>query len=418
MPAAQTAARRDAYRGVSHSSEDPVPPVAAAEAERSVPWPLIAALFVLATSGLVHHLYSRRFEETDDAQIDGDISNISPRVGGTIKTVNVVENQAVQAGDLLAEIDPADYQVAVDQAQAAVAQAEALLSAEDPSIPMAQSENTANVKRSSADLTSAQAALSAARKEHRQIQAQLAQAEARDRNAQLELHRGAALVKNHAVSQSDFDSRDNAAAATAAGVAALQESLAAAADRILQHQARVYSARSLLTEVRDNAPRTLASRKALVLARQAGLALARAQLAQAQLNLHYTRIIAPAAGILSKKAVSVGDRVTPGQPLMALSLIGDLWVTADFRETQLARIRPGQSAEIHGDAIGADLYGTVESIGGATDSRFSILPPENAAGNYVKVVQRLPVRIRLLPGQAALSRLRPGMSVEPRVRVQ
>jgi membrane fusion protein (multidrug efflux system) len=170
--------------------------------------------------------------------------------------------------------------------------------------------------------------------------------------------------------------------------------------------------------VRSNAPREVDARRAAVVSRQAALDLAKAQLSQAELNLGYARIAAPTGGIIGKKAINLGDRVAPGQQIMALSQVDSLWVTANFRETQLEHLRVGQSAQVHVDAIAATLHGTVESLGGATGSRYSVLPPENASGNYVKVVQRIPVRIRLDPGQAGLDRLRPGMSVEPSVRVR
>ncbi len=389
-----------------------------APARKGPPRPLIAALLIAAVAGLCYWLYSRQFEDTDDAQIDGNISNISPRVSGTIKSVAIVDNQVVKVGDLLAEIDPADYQVAVVQARAGVAQAEALLQAEDPSVSIAEASNQANVTSNVSDVASAQAAVSGARKEQAQILAQLAQAEANNRNAQLEYQRATRLIASKAIAQADFDSRANAAAAAAAAVEALQQAQAAARDRILQAGAHVNAASSRLSEVQKNGPLNLATRRASVLARQAGLDLARAQLQQAELSLSYTKITAPVGGIIGKKSVSVGDHVAPGQQLMALSQVDAPYVTANFRETQLARIHPGQPVDIHVDAIDADLHGSVASMGGATGSRFSILPPENASGNYVKVVQRIPVRISLFPGQSGMDRLRPGMSVEPRVRLK
>ena len=177
-------------------------------------------------------------------------------------------------------------------------------------------------------------------------------------------------------------------------------------------------ARSRLVEARDNGPRQLAARRAQVQGRRASLDLARARLAQAELNLSYTRIHAPAAGVVGKKSVTTGDRVAPGQQLMAIAQVDSLWVTANYRETQLRHLRPGQPVRIDVDATGWQLTGIIESIGGATGSRFSVLPPENATGNYVKVVQRIPVRIRLHGDPSQRERLRPGMSVEARTRVR
>jgi membrane fusion protein (multidrug efflux system) len=363
-------------------------------------------------------MWARNFEDTDDAQIDGNISNIGPKISGTVKAVYVVDHQPVKAGDLLAEIDPADLEVAVAQARAAVAQAEALLRAEDPTVSITEVSNRAALESTRSDLTSAQASVAEAKKTVDQLTAQLAQAEANNKTAQVERLRAERLIEQNAIAQSEVDQRINAASASTANVEALQHALEAAKERITEQIARVSANQSRMVEVRSNAPRQVEARKASVLGRRAALDLAKAQLAQAELNLSYAKIIAPIDGIVGKKAINVGDRVAPGQQILAVSQLDGLWVTANFRETQLRHVHPGQSARIHVDAIAQDLHGTVESIGGATGSRFSVLPPENASGNYVKVVQRIPVRIVLDPGQAGVDRLRPGMSVEPTVRVQ
>jgi membrane fusion protein (multidrug efflux system) len=378
----------------------------------------LAAAAVLAVGSAGYWLHARQFEDTDDAQIDGNISNLSPKISGTIKAVHVVDNQRVHEGDLLAEIDPADLEVAVAQARAAVAQAEALYRAEDPTVSITETSNRAALESTRSDLTSAQASVAEARKSVEQLTAQLAQAEAINKTAQIDRQRAESLIKDQAISQSDADQRINAATASAANVEALRHALEAARVRVGEQLARVSMNQSRVVEVRSNAPRQVEARRASVLGRRAALELARAQLAQAELNLGYAKITAPTDGVVGKKALNVGDRVAPGQQILAVSQIDSLWVTANFRETQLKQLRPGQRAEIHVDAIAADLHGTVESIGGATGSRFSVLPPENASGNYVKVVQRIPVRILLAPGQTGLERLRPGMSVEPTVRVQ
>ncbi|MFO0727556.1 MAG: HlyD family secretion protein [Myxococcota bacterium] len=379
---------------------------------------MIGVASVVALAALAYYVRSRGYEETDDAQIDGTLSSISARVPGTIQAIAVVENQRVKAGDLLAELDPRDLEVSLAQAKALVAQAEAQLRAEDPSVSMTETSNLAALSGASSDLASAQAGLSAARKEVEQLTAQLAQLEATDRNVQLDRERSSRLVHSGAVTQAEFDSRNNAAIASTAAVEALKQALAAARDRVLQREASARAAESRKTEVQSNAPRQVETRKAALLVRQAALDLARAQLEQAELNRSYARITAPSDGIVGKKSVAVGDRVAPGQQLMAITQAEGLWVTANFRETQLARLRPGQHAKVHVDALDSELEGELESIGGATGSRLSVLPPENASGNYVKVVQRIPVRIRLNPGQSGLDRLRPGMSVEPEVSVQ
>jgi membrane fusion protein (multidrug efflux system) len=378
----------------------------------------LAGLVVAAASAGGYLLHARQFEETDDAQIDGNISSISPRVTGTIQSVYVVENQEVRVGDLLAEIDPADLEVSVLQAKAAVAQAEAQLRAEDPTISITQTSNQTELASTASDLAGAQASVSEARKSVEQLRAQLAQAEANDKTVQIDRQRAEHLAADGAIARAELDQRVNTAIASSANIESLRHALEAAQERVTAQQARAATIGSKLSEVRSNGPRQVETRTAAVEWRRASLELARAQLTQAELNLKYTKIVAPIAGIVGKKAVSVGDRVSPGQQLMALVPVGDIWITANFRENQLERMRTGQSAEVRVDALALSLKGSVESFSGATGSRFSVLPPDNASGNYVKVVQRIPVRIKLDAGQAGLDRLRPGMSVEPTVRLR
>jgi membrane fusion protein (multidrug efflux system) len=363
-------------------------------------------------------LYSRGFEETDDAQVDGTISNVGPRITGTVVAVHVVENQPVREGDLMAEVDPTDLQIALEQARAQVAEAQAQLAVEDPNVPITQASNLSALASAQSEVAGAQAALSGARKDVQQLTAQLAQAQANNRQAQLEKERSEKLLTQGAVSQSDYDSHLNAAVASSANVDALRQSLAAASDRVAQQEAQIVALQSRYTEVKSNAPRQIETRKASVVMRQAALAVAQAQEAQAEKNVSYARILAPVTGIVAKKSIAVGDHVAPGQALVAIAQTDGLWVTANFRETQLERVHPGQPVKVHVDAIGATLTGSVESVGGATGSRLSVLPPENASGNYVKVVQRLPMRIRFDAGQPGIDRLRIGMSVEPQVTVR
>jgi len=379
---------------------------------------LIGAALVLGAAATGYWMHARHFEQTDDAQIDGDISDVSPKISGTVMAVYVRENQHVKVGDVLAELDTTDLKVAVDQAEAQVAQAQALLEAEDPTVPITLASNRSAVATAQSDLAAAQAALAAAKKDVQQLTAQLAQAQANDRTAQLEKQRSEKLVAQGAVAQSDYDTRLNNAAATAAAVDAIEQSLAAAHDRVEQQRAQLVALQSHVVEITQNAPRQVETRKASVIVRRAALELARAQLAQAQNNLSYAKIVAPVSGIVAKKAIAVGDHVQPGQLVIAVTQVDSLWVTANYRETQLERMQPGQPATVHVDSLDADLHGSVESVGGATGSRLSILPPENASGNYVKVVQRIPVRIALDPGQAGMDRLRIGMSVEPTVKVR
>ena len=363
-------------------------------------------------------LHARQFEETDDAQVDGDISSISPRVTGTVAAVRVADNQAVKKGEVLVELDPADLQVSLLQARAQVAQAEAQLSADTPGVDMTRTSNQASLSSAQSELASVQAALDGGQKELLGARAQLVSAEATNRFAQQQKTRGEQLVAGGVITKADFDQRTAAADSAAAAVEGAKEAVAAARERIDQRKAALATARARLGETAANAPRSLATRKAGLTVRQANLDLANAQLQQAELNLAYARIAAPVDGIVGKKSVNVGDRVQPGQQLFALTHVGSLWITANYRETQLGLIKPGQRATIHVDALGREYEGAVESIAGATGSRYSLLPPENASGNYVKVVQRVPVRIKLDPGQPELERLRPGMSVEPKVRIR
>lgn len=391
-----------------------IAPAKSAGRKRLVALVVVAAL---ATIGLVYYMHGRSFEETDDAQIDGNISSIGTRVTGTVVAAHVVENQTVQVGDALLELDPTDLAVAVDQAKAQVAQAAAQLQAEDPSVSITQTSNTAALAGASSDLASATAGLSGSQKDVDQATARLVAAEGNARLAALERQRGEDLWKAQAIPRAEFDRRVTTAETAVADRQAAQQALAAAREKVSQQRAQLGATKSRLSEVRSNAPRQVETRRASVLYRQANLDLAKAQLAQAELNLGYAKVLAPVAGVVAKKAVAVGDHVAPGQQLIALAQVGTLWVTANFRETQLERVRVGQAVDLHVDALDATLTGKVESLGGTTGSRLSVLPPENASGNYVKVVQRIPVRIRLDPGQPGLDRLRPGMSAEPKIRV-
>jgi membrane fusion protein, multidrug efflux system len=365
---------------------------------------VIAGLLLIALAAFGWWLYARHFEETDDAQIDGNITAVSARVSGTVTAVHVVDNQEVKEGDLLVELDPTDLEVAVAQARAAVAQAEAAYQAENPNVAITETSNRASLSTGDDEVQNARAELSAAQHE-------LSQAEAQDRFAQLQFQRGQQLVASNTISQNDFDQRVSAADVAHATVEAARQ-------RVEQRRTRLDTAMTRLSETRQNAPRQLVSREASLQARKANLELAKAQLKQAELNLGYARITAPASGILGKRSVNVGERVQPGQQLVPLTQTGQLWVTANFRETQVQHMRPGQKASVHVDALDRDYAAAVESFAGATGSRYSLLPPENASGNYVKVVQRIPVRIRLDSGQPEMERLRPGMSVEPKVRVR
>ncbi len=373
---------------------------------------------MVALVGFGYWLYARQFETTDDAEIDGDITELSPRVAGTVKAVYVVEDQPIKAGQPLLELDPSDLEVAAAEAKASFARAGAELSQQQPSVSITEASNRAALASSRSDLAAAQASVAEANQSFEQGRARLAQARALDDTAQLDRGRAEQLVDGGAIPRSEADQRINAARASASNVDALEHSLEAARERIDEQQQKLALARSKLIEIEANAPREEDTQRAAVLARTAARDLAKAELDQARLNLGYAKIAAPVAGVVGRKSVDVGDRVAPGQELMAIAQTESLWVTANFRETQIERMHVGLAAEVHVDAIDRTLHGSIEAFGGATGSRLSVLPPENATGNYVKVVQRLPVRVALDRGQPGLDRLRPGMSVEVKVRVR
>ena len=361
----------------------------------------VAAVLLMSTLWWLH---ARQFEDTDDAQVDGNLSAVSSRVVGTVTALHVEDNETVKRGDLLIELDASDLDVALAQARASVALAEAQFQAESPSISITQTSNRASVASANDEIANARAELEATRRD-------LDQAEATNRFTQQQRERAAILISSRTIPQAEFDQRSSAADAAAAAVASAKK-------RIDQRSARLASAETRAGETRANGPRQLVAREATLKVRQANLDLARAQLKQAELNLGYAKVVAPVAGVVGKRSVNVGDRVAPGQQFLTITQTGELWITANFRETQIELMQPGQKAEVHVDAVSRDYQGTVHSFAGATGSRYSLLPPENASGNYVKVVQRLPVRIRIAPGQPGLERLRPGMSAEPRVRVR
>jgi membrane fusion protein, multidrug efflux system len=366
-------------------------------------WALTGVVLVLGAL-LGWWLHARQYETTDDAQVDANISAVSSRVPGTVTAVRVVDNQEVKTGDALVELDPSDLRVALAQARASLAQAEAQLAAEHPSMSITSASNRASVE-------AAEAAVATARTDMEAASRDLEQATASDHLAQLQLARGKVLLAGGSITQADHDQLVAAAKVAAAATAAAREHLRG-------RSAMLESALARQTEIRQNAPRQMDEREASVHARAAELDLARARLEKANLDLSYTTVVAPADGIAGRRSVNVGDRIQPGQQLFALTQTGDAWVIANFRETQIRWMRAGQPVKVHVDALSLDYRGTVESFAGATGSRYSLFPPENATGSYVKVVQRLPVRIRLEPGQPGMDRLRPGMSVEAEVRIR
>jgi membrane fusion protein (multidrug efflux system) len=375
-------------------------------------------LLIAAGVGIYFWLQSRQFESTDDAQVEAHLNSISSRVDGSIARVYVDNNQIVKAGDPLVDLDPRDFQVALDQTRAQLAQARIQVTAQQPSVPITQVESSTNITGAEADVANAEAVVGVAERDRESAVARLAEAQANAAKAQADLARYTMLIKNEEVSQQEFDQVAATAKAQDATVAANLAAVQSAGRTVEQRQAQLAQVKSRLSQYMTNAPAQLAIRQANVQSQQANQQTAQTMVEQAALKLSYTKIAAPAAGIILKRSAEVGERINAGQQLLMIAQIADIWVTADFKETQMHNIHPGQSARIHVDALGQDFEGYVETIGGSTGAIASVLPPENATGNYIKIVQRIPVRLRFKPNQNGLDRLRPGMSVEPDVRIK
>jgi membrane fusion protein (multidrug efflux system) len=374
-------------------------------------------LAVLAIAGTLYWLHVSQFETTDDAEVDAHLNQISSRVEGTVIRVYVDDNQLVKAGDPLADLDPRDYQVALDEAEAQLAQARSMVFAQQPNVPITQVQNVTNISGGEADLANAQAALATAERDVETARAKLAEAQANNEKAQSDLERFKTLIAKEEVSKQEFDAAVSTAKAQAAAVAAAQGTIESDLQVVNQKRAQVAQSQSRLAQYERNAPAQLAVRRAAVNSEEAAAKTEEVQVEKARLNLSYTKISAPVGGVVMKRSAEVGAHVAAGQQLLTIAQIDDVWVTANFKETQLRNLRPGQKAKLHIDALKQDFQGYVEDIGGATGAITSVLPPENATGNYVKVVQRIPVRIRFNKDQQGLDRLRPGMSVEPEVRI-
>jgi membrane fusion protein (multidrug efflux system) len=375
-------------------------------------------LLIAAGVGIYFWLQSRQFETTDDAEVEAHLNSISSRVDGSITRVYVDNNQFVKAGDPLVDLDQRDFQVALDQSRGQLAQARSQVTAQQPNVPITQVESSTNITGAEADVANAEAVVGVAERDRESALARLAEAQANAAKAQADLARYTLLIKNEEISQQEFDQVAATAKAQEATVAANRAAVESAARTVEQRQAQVAQVKSRLSQYKSNAPAQLAIREANVQSQQANQQTAATMVEQAELKLSYTKIVAPAAGIVLKRSAEVGERINAGQQLLMVAQIADIWVTADFKETQLHNIHPGQSARIHVDALGQDFEGYVETIGGSTGAISSVLPPENATGNYIKVVQRIPVRLRFKPNQSGLDRLRPGMSVEPDVRIK
>ena len=388
-------------------------------------------LVILAVGGYFLWSYWSSYETTDDAEVNGHVNAVSARVSGQVAQVTVLDEQQVKAGDVLVKIDPRDYEVAVAKAEADLADAEAELQSAKTDVPITTANTSSQLKTAhsgtvdaGASLTGAERQMNATQARLDSAQAQVQEAEANYKKAADDVERYKQLVGKEEISRQQYDQAVQTAAAAKATLDSKRASVNEAKQNITVAQTNIDQARARIVQAEATvqsamtAPQQVLVSQAKAKSSAAKLLEKQAALDQARLNLSYTTIVAPVSGIVGKKSVEVGQNVAPGQQLLAIVPLEDVWITANFKETQLRKMKPGQKVKISVDAYGRDYWGKVTGIGGATGALFSLLPPENATGNYVKVVQRLPVRIDLDPGQNDDHRLRPGMSVTPKVELQ
>jgi membrane fusion protein, multidrug efflux system len=378
---------------------------------------VVIAVIVLLVVGFFLYRYVTSYESTDDAQVDGHINSISPRISGHVIRIDVQDNQYVPAGTVLVEIDPADYQVAYDRAKADFESAQAAAVAAGVDVPIESVSTSSQLQSSQADVESTRAGIAAARQQLEAARAQVQQADSNNWKAQNDLVRYKQLVDKQEISQQQYDLAVSTAKASAAALEAARANADAAQQQVTQAQGKLVQAQASLRNA-NTAPKQMQVTQAKAESARADALRKKADLDQAQLNLRYTKIVAPVNGIVSDRTVEVGQNVSPGQELMKVINLDDVWITANYKETQLREMKVGQGVTIEVDANGRKYNGKVDSIAGASGARFSLLPPENATGNYVKVVQRLPVKIVLNPGENRDHQLRPGMSVTPKVWIR
>jgi membrane fusion protein (multidrug efflux system) len=379
----------------------------------------VAGLVALALSYFIHNAFL--YEDTDDAQVEGHVMPLSSRINGQVQQVNVVQGQLVHAGDVLVVIDPKDYKVAVDQASADLGDAQATATSSHLNIPITSASAFSGLDSAQVAVKNAEAGVLAAGQNLQANQATLQQAQANATKTDADLIRYEQLVQKEDISRQQYDGAVSAARSNQAAVKAAQAVLAGAEQALEQAQGKLLQARADLRNA-QTAPQQVSLSDAKAKSAESQVMERKAKLEQAQLNLNYTIIRSPVTGIIGKKSAEIGQNVGIGQELVDVVPLDDVWVTADFKETQLAHMKPGQAVEIKVDAYGRKWQGRVSNLGGGTGSVFSLLPPENATGNYVKVVQRVPVRIDFdhADGQTfnVDGLLKPGLSVEPEVRVR
>lgn len=382
-------------------------------------WPALLALLGVALAGTVFWLESRGFETTDDAQVDGHFDSLSSRISGTVVYLNpkAENNRFVEAGTLLVGLDPRDYEVELDHAKADLETRKAEAASAQVTVPIIDAGAFSHLRASEAAAQQAIAAVSGAEANLAFAQHRLQQDQATAERAERDRVRYQALVVKHEISRSEYDARQTEAVSAAQAVEADRAAIQSSQQKIAESKSLV-AQREAEVEAARTAPQQLADAKAKTQTANGRVGQAAADVRIARLNLSYTKIYAPVSGIIGRKTVELGHRVQPGQALMILIPLDDVWITANFKETQMKGMKAGQPVRIHVDTLDRDFNGYIENMPGAAGPLFSLFPPENATGNYVKVVQRFPVRIRVNPNEDPQHLLRPGMSVEPRVKVQ
>jgi len=380
---------------------------------------IIGVVALIVVGALLFWWHSTFYEDTDDAQVNGHLIQISSRIAGQVIKVNVEENQAVKKGDVLVEIDPKDFQVTVQQDEANLQSAAANYEAAKVNVPVTTINTGSTLSSAGADVQGSNAQIAQAEKQLEAARARVVQAQANATKSDADLQRYKPLVEKDVISKQQFDAAVAAADANKAALAEAQANVIASEDAVRVARDNLARSQAAL-QFAQTAPKQVAIQKAKADQAAAQVAQAQAQLDQAKLNLSYTKIIAPEDGIVTRKSVELNQNVSVGQNMMTLVSLDDIWITANFKETQLEHMRAGQPVTVSADAYGGRKYdGRVTQIGGATGSVLSLFPPENATGNYVKVVQRVPVRIDLTnPQQNSDHLLRPGLSVEPKVQVK
>jgi membrane fusion protein (multidrug efflux system) len=376
-------------------------------------------LLVVTFGGILLYRYFARWESTDDAQIDGYIYPVNSRVTGYVTRVTVDDNQFVEAGTVLVQLDPKDFEVAVANARAALANDEASAAALTTNVPLTSVNTSSQLSSAQAEVDNGNAAVAAAQRTFDAAQASLREAEANDLKAQDDVNRYKPLAEKDEIPQQRYTQAADTQKAAAAAVDSARASAAAAEQTVVQARAKLEQIQAQLRYART-APQQVSVQQSRARAADAQTRKSAASLHQSELNLQYTTIVAPVSGIVGQRSVQPGQNVAPGQQLMTIVPLDsqNIWVTANFKETQLRDMRPGQSVRISVDAYGRTYDGHILNVAGASGARYSILPPENATGNYVKVVQRVPVKILFEKGQDPDHLLRPGMSVVPNVRVK